>query len=69
MTNAEKLAKEMLENFDDFAKILCNGICTMHRHCDDCPLRNTYPCCDEKAIKKWLESGVEENDLENYRQN
>lgn len=60
MTNAEKLAKEMLENLDDFAEILFSGICHLHM-CDDCPLCNARLCCDKKKIEKWLEQEVEEN--------
>ena len=61
MSNAEKLAKEIVKNLDVFAKILFNGICTVYKCCDDCPLLNVHPCCDEKAIKEYLESGIEED--------
>lgn len=61
MTNAEKLAKQMLNNLDDFARILLDGICLIHGYCDDCPLRGVS-CGDEKAIERWLESEAEEYD-------
>lgn len=60
MTNGEKLAKEMLENLDDFAKILLFGIYYL-RTCDDCPIHNVRICNDQKCIKNWLESEVEED--------
>lgn len=61
MTNAEKLAKEMINNLDDFAKILFNGICHL-RKCDDCPLKNVYKCVNTEHIEKWLESEAKEDD-------
>lgn len=57
-TNAEKLAKEMLENLDNFAQILFNGICDLYS-CENCPLQMVL-CSDKNEIKKYLESEVED---------
>lgn len=59
-TNAEKLAKKLLSNIDDFAKILYHGICPVYQHCIDCPLHNAGDC-SRSEIKEWLEREVEEN--------
>lgn len=59
MTNAEKLAKEMLDNLELFSEILFDGICNAY-DCNHCPLRKSRVCVGEENIKKWLESEVEE---------
>lgn len=59
MTNAEELAKEMLDNPSVFAEILFSGICHLYS-CEDCPLCIDHTCGDKKKIEKWLKEEFKE---------